>query len=194
MLSVSVPRSLVDTAVAKLDCHAMAGLTLEVKTMAGSLSRLPDVSLDMTVAEIKARKDWPLIGIPSKRQLVLFDGRMLDNFLTLAANQVRTEDGARVCLSVAVAQGEGRLSPQRLKYIQKYCDFSVGAKDQSQEDAQRRRQEKARLLQEQRQREAEERGKEATLQKARDCESPWLALRLSLSLSLPLSLHLSLCC
>ena len=79
-------------------------LVLEVKTMAGSLARLPEVSLDMTVAEIKSRKDWPLSGIPPARQLVLFDGRRLDNLLTLAANNVRTaRDGARVCLSVAVA-------------------------------------------------------------------------------------------
>ena len=139
--------------------------------MAGGLSRLPNVSLEMTVAEIKARKDWPLVGIPPKRQLVLFNGRMLDNFLSLAANHVQTEDGARVCLSVTVAKGDqGPMSPQRLKYLQKYMEFSACAKSRSQEDAQVRRQEKARLLQEQRKREAEERRKDGILQQARDCE------------------------
>jgi hypothetical protein len=147
------------------------GLTLEVTTMAGGLSRLPNVSMEMTVAEIKNRKDWPLIGIPSKRQLVLFEGRMLDNFLSLTANHVRTEGGARICLSVTVAKGDqGSMSPQRLKYLQKYMEFSAGAKTQSQEDAQKRRQGKAQLLQEQRKREAEERRKEGILQRARDCE------------------------
>ena len=139
--------------------------------MAGGLSRLPNVSMEMTVAEIKNRKDWPLIGIPSKRQLVLFEGRMLDNFLSLTANHVRTEGGARICLSVTVAKGDhGSMSPQRLKYLQKYMEFSAGAKTQSQEDAQKRRQGKAQLLQEQRKREAEERRKEGILQRARDCE------------------------
>lgn len=146
-------------------------MTLEVTTMAGGLSRLPNVSMEMTVAEIKNRKDWPLIGIPPKRQLVLFEGRMLDNFLSLAANHVRTEGGARICLSVTVAKNDqGSMSPQRLKYLQKYMEFSAGAKTQSQEDAQKRRQEKARLLQEQRKREAEECRKEGILQCARDCE------------------------
>lgn len=139
--------------------------------MAGSLSRLPNVTMETTVAEIKARKDWPLIGIPPKRQLVLFQGRMLDNFLSLAANHVQAQDGARVCLSVTVAKGDqGVMSPQRLKYLQKYIDFSAGAFASSQEDAGKRRQAKARLLQEQRKREADQRRSEAILQQARDCE------------------------
>ena len=78
-----------------------------VTCMRGTRTSLDGVRMDDTVALLKARKDWPLQGIPAGRQLVLWQGRALDNRLTLAEQDVRTEvaDGAgfRVCLSVAVS-------------------------------------------------------------------------------------------
>jgi len=149
-----------------------------VTCMRGTRTSLDGVRMDDTVALLKARKDWPLQGIPAGRQLVLWQGRALDNRLTLAEQDVRTEvaDGAgfRVCLSVAVNAKGGKaaaaaaVSPTRLKYIQSYCDFTVNAKLKSQEEAAQRRQEKLRRRQEARQREEARRGQERLVQLAAD--------------------------
>ena len=120
---------------------------LQVRTLGGEQATFTVLDgeglSEVTVDGLKLRPDWKTLlkGVPSDKQLVLWDGHALEGHLSLCQQGVTPSAGV-VCLRVVVADGKSPATKQgksRLKYLETFVDDACTALARSKQDGQRRK-------------------------------------------------------